>query len=635
MLGVFVVFALGAMLFNVTKMFGSSEGSHTPIEQAALAAASAVSSIVVNTPECGFVSLADQQPGTATLASDGYTLPVRSINSLVATARLDLIVADKLGEPLMEELAEQDLKEVLSANDRLMNVIKASLLNGSGTDRDGKKVEPRVVALNTFNQAVGGSRPVNARNIHISIGSLDGGSTTCMPTPSSFSSVSGSQASNGFYNSFVNVPYKEVGFVFGGVARQPLLVDVGKWVAEVPSLPYQMPTILKVQVRLDQGSKLVACAQPASEEVPAPRLEALTISFPDGPVPEIKNPESCYKLESLNSNKGDAMKLLTSKGGDYPLDTGSTLAGLNWPVTKCPSAEPTANVWRLALHDWIRRAGPTANIDSIIAMQKIEFDAPKPSKVMWKAPIAQNSLAVPIEPISSGIVHIFEFDPDGVVTYRSKFLAPYPLNAVSQSQLFGEKFSALAFSDVGERAIMLPTRPPKKIVLRPVWDVYIRDQVRHYGTINGGKHGGEPIGKPMLASLYNQLVTFRPAAESGEQSGDSSSKEEENETTGEQNDTPTADQGTMLGVHRRGELGYMPLIAPQSDFAEGMNPPAPVVRPMPFGSGRRPFNKTSSAAVDITFRRQIDVGALNGFDSVGYVGIIEGIFENDMSAKAD
>lgn len=627
LLAFFVVFALGAMLFNVAKIFGSKEGSHSPVEEAALAAANAVSSIVVNTPECGFVSLADQQPGSATMAADGYTLPVRSINSLVATARLDLIIADKLGEPLMEELAEQDLKEVLSAKNRLTSVIRESLLNGSATDRDGKKVEPRVIALNAFNK--GSGRPVSSRNIHISLGSLNGGSTTCVPVPTSFSAVSNSQASNGLYNSFVNVPYKGTDFVFGGVAREPLLVDDSKWVSEIQLLPYQMPTIVRVQVRLDQGSKLVACAQPSSEEVPAPRKEALTISFPDGPVPEIKNPESCYKLEPLNSSKGDAMKLLTSLGGDYPSDSGSSLAALNWPITRCPSAEPTANVWRLALHDWIRRAGPLANIDSILAMQKIELDAPKPAKVMWKAPLAQNSLAVSIEPISSGIMHIFEFDPDGVVTYRSKALSPFPLNAVSQNQLFGEKFAALTFSDIGERAIILPTRPPKKVVLRPNWDVYIRDQVRHYGTIYGGKHGGEPIAKPMLA-YFESLFTFRQVADNGSDDTDAAQGSEEAEERENSSEVPV--QKTTEGMRRRGELGSMPLIAPQSGFAEGMNPPAPIVRPMPFGSGYRPFSRTSSAAVDITFRRQIDVGDLNGFDSVGYLGIIENEGE---SSRAD
>ncbi|MFX8700516.1 hypothetical protein ABTM56_20650, partial [Acinetobacter baumannii] len=64
--------------------------SKNAIEAAALAAAADLSRIVVNTPEYGFISLSDAAPiGKSTSASDQYYLPVRSINSIIGTCRLE------------------------------------------------------------------------------------------------------------------------------------------------------------------------------------------------------------------------------------------------------------------------------------------------------------------------------------------------------------------------------------------------------------------------------------------------------------------------------------------------------------------------------------------------------------------
>lgn len=620
-----VVLAFAAMASVVIKLPELVRKSHSPVEKAALAAAGELSKIVVNTSTCGYVSLADHEAaGKGTLAKDGYPLPVRGINSLIGTARLGLIIADKLDQSLMEEFAEQDLKLALSAKDDLLECLEKSLKKGGkASDYDGAPVRPYKAALAAYREAGG-----KDKQLSLAMGSLEGGSTTStpVPNPEHMAPVGSNLQESGFYRAFVNIPYKDISFVFGGFGREAMLVDGKKWRARIPDLSYQFPTIVKVETG---NGKEIACAQPGAQYAELPSPGALTITFPDGPVPEIKHPGDCYRNESLNSADNDTTDLLTASGGDYPVDGGSHMAELLWPLTGTKSNESPADVWRLALHDWIRRAGPEANIGSIISMQDIELDRPKPSKIMWTAPLQSRQTYSSIEPISSGIVHIFEFDRDGYVSYRSKLVAPYPLYASSQGQLYCESFGAIKYSDIGLQAIMIPLSPrAKRLTMRAAWDVYIRDEVRRPGTVDGGKHAGQPVAMPVLASgakapyictdLTGPPLIF-PASFEG--SSSSSSSEEEDKAVDLGKGLGQGAGRGLVGLSGKQEMGYLPLISPQSDFGEAMSPPPPFVRPMPFGNSGRPFSRTSGTAVDIKFRRQIDVTELNGFASTGYIGI--------------
>lgn len=67
--------------------------------------------------------------------------------------------------------------------------------------------------------------------------------------------------------------------------------------------------------------------------------------------------------------------------------------------------------------------------------------------------------------------------------------------------------------------------------------------------------------------------------------------------------------------------GFPPLITPQTDTGELMVPASPVVTAMPTTSSTtRPFYQTSGTAVDIRFRRQVDVTNLTLTFDVGYIG---------------
>ncbi len=602
--------------------------SSNAIDEAALAAARKMSEIVVNTPECGFVSLSDQpSDGRGTECGDRFSSPVRGINTLIGTARLDLIIADKLDQSLMEQFAEKDLKDVLAAKQNLIAEIEKSMQPGlSATDKDGRPVSVYKSAVDAYYKfaRVAASSDKNW-SLRLSIGSLDNGLPTIVPIPAPelYAAVEPSMVSGTFYKSYINIPYNGRNFVFGGIGANVQVVDHKNWRAKIDDLPYQIPTIVKVALIKSvaggaQQEVSVACAQPASQVVASVEPGALTISFPDGPVPEIKCPADCYLNEKLNSRGADAMDLLTADGGDYPTDSGSVMRSMEWPLTGSVTEVCTADVWRQALYDWIRAAGPTANINSVVGMQKVLLDAPRPAKIMWNVPVSIGTVSKSIAPISTGIVHIFEFDRNGNVVYRSKIQAPYPLDTVSHHQLFGENFGALDHSEIGISKVTVLTSPvPKRITLLAAWDVFVRDHVRVRGTISGGKHAGQPIAKPILASQ--------------EQAADHLSVLEEPlslDLVSDQSEEAEFAKGRVkpfgkgrVGIMGAADAGYPPLISPQSDFCENMTPRAPFVRPMPFGSGARPLLKAS--AVDIRFRREVDVSEFTGIPSTGYFGIIQ------------
>ncbi len=598
------------------------------VEEAALAAARTMSEIVVNTPECGFVSLSDKpSDGRGTECGDRFSSPVRGINTLIATARLDLIIADKLDQQLMEQFAEKDLNNVLAAKHNLISEIEKSMQPGSSAnDKDGRPVSVYKSAVNAYYKFASGSSSADKKlSLRLSLGSLESGLPTIVPIPEPeiYAAVEPSMVAGKFYKSYVNIPYKGKNFVFGGIGANVRVVDHKNWRAKIDNLPYQIPTIVKVALIKSpvggaEQEMSVACAQPASQMVASLEPGALTISFPDGPVPEIKCPADCYLNEKLNSSSLNTMDLLTADGGDYPTDSGSVMKSLEWPLTGSNTEVCTADVWRQALYDWIRAEGPTANINSVVGMQKVMLDAPRPAKLMWNVPVSIGTVSKSIAPISTGIVHIFEFDRNGNIVYRSKIQAPYPLDTVSDHQLYGESFGALDHSEIGSSKVTVLTSPaPKKITLMAVWDVFIRDHVRALGTISGGKHAGQPIAKPILASqnqsasqltVLEEPLTIDLVSDQGEDAEFAKGR------------VKPFGKG-RVGIMGAADAGYPPLISPQSDFGENMTPRAPFVRPMPLGSGARPLLKAS--AVDIRFRREVDVSEFTGIPSTGYFGITQ------------
>lgn len=656
-----LLFGLGYM-----RLIGSNSEQRTAIEAAALAAARDCSRIVIPTAECGWVSLSDYVPnGTATNAPDGFPLPVRSINTLIGTARLDLIIADKLNQDIMRNLARIDMVDALDAKDQLVTALNDALTpSGMGQDKDGNVIRPYQSALAAYQsnqiRMTGGSTSSAyvAGSLQLSLGSLTSGTATAIPIPqpTAQAPVAANHKIGNFYKSYVNIPYTADGvttnFVFGGIGDSIKIVDHKKWTTNVPGIPYQIPTIIRAEADQSLASptdpsarrvKVVACAQPASVHDPLPAPGALSVSLPDGPVPELTDPGDLYQESELNNAGADPADLLTADVGDYPSDAGSKMVELCWPEDSSDSTHPTADIWRVALHDWIRRAGTKANISSVISMQSTNFASLSPNKINWLTYITYPGALTNIGQIPAGLIHVYTWNPDGTIQYQARPLTPYPVYVSSHRQMYSETMGAINASSIGKQYIPVTipgAAKPKDLVLTNDWDCYIRDEVRNRGVIGrpvptppqaynnfGGNHAGEPLGKPAVAKLQDTRFIARDLQQ-GTVLAASLGHSGYGASGGKGKGKGKGTSGVQPGAQ---DKGWPPIVAPQDDFADGMVPPAPVLPALPAGGAVRPTYMTTGTAVDFKMRRQVDVTEIvtavgfpddldTNFGNTGYVG---------------
>lgn len=633
----FIIIMLLFFALSYVRLIGSSAEQKTAIEAAALAAARDCSRIVVNNPECGWVSLSDFAPNNTsayTDAADGYPLPVRSINTVIGTARLDLIIADKLGQTLMKDLAKKDMQNALLAKTQLITALNAAILPaGSGTDKDGNTVTPYASAVAAYQQnaiRMTDSATYVAGSMQLDLGWIQGGNRTGIPVPKPVSQhmVPGNLQISGNYRSYVNIPYDGVDFVFAGIGDSISIVDQKLFRTGASGLPYEIPTIIRAQanelvkdIHNPNGYTIraVACAQPATVHDPLPFPGALSISCPDGRPPEITRPIDLYmhpKMNGSNAPSANDVQMLTAQVGDYPVDAGSNMIAMNWPLGGSGVRLPS-EVWRVALYDWIRRAGTKADIQSVINMQNTALANPAPLNFTWIAPVnLPPTQYASLGTIPAGIIHIFTFDSNGAVWYEWKPQTPLPLYASSNEQMHGEAIPGIIDSSARIIQINLPTvgvLNGGKLRLLDDYDIYYRDEVRQPGTTKGGKHAGEPIAKPILVTTVpmpasaNQTAYLmgKPVIVNGHGAG-----------CPDANPPPPGPPGA----------GFPPMVQPRNDFGNTFNPSSAVLATMPGGSGTvRPFYESHGTAVDIRFRRVVDVSqAVGAAGQFGYVTDVNG-----------
>lgn len=684
MIAALTILFLAVALFVVLylSMMRSSEEHRTAIDSAALAAAKDVARIVVNTEQFGYVGLTSSPPiGTDTTAGDNYFQEVHSINELTATARVDMIIANEMGDTLLRSLAQTELDNVKAAKDQLVTEITGALQpSGSAKDAAGQTLTPYLSAERVYlkNQAkqslyVGGS-------MRLTLGGVEGGieTATPAPTPLSKGACTGME-SNGKYLSDMNVPFDGVDFVFGSVARRVGLCDKNKFKASVPGLSYQNPGVVLVEAQQlfqDQGKSwtvsYASCACAGGTESPRPAPGALTISFPDGPMPEFTCPGDVWGGASIIQSK--TMDVYQPFEADFINQ--KPPARLDYWSGTLPIATPAqaSDVTRLAFYDWLRCAGSRVNIDSVAGMQSLGFNPPSTPKIMWKAtdpstaPAVQNLGLVP-----TGVIHIYTFNPDGTVKYISKDVKPYPYTAVGENQLYAEMqdgnelvSAALPFTLTGVRYLTDAAGVKVgDIEFTKNYDLYVRDLTRRWGTISGGQHGGERMdGNPNLSlnsltapgpiefisgekplaiaqanrnrkrGRYDNLDLIACAPEDAEPCVATAHSESlvggllsgvTSVATGIVSGLlsgPSSTNGTSTGTPGKGAPNP---VSRQDDFASSSVPTPPyyVYSQGPAGGTTRPAYQTNGLCCDIRFRRQVKVGdmmfGMNGYN-IGYVG---------------
>jgi hypothetical protein len=214
--------------------------------------------------------------------------------------------------------------------------------------------------------------------------------------------------------------------------------------------------------------------------------------------------------------------------------------------------------------------------------------------------------------IPEGIMFVYKFNANGTVSVSNQKITPYPYASESENQLYADSFAAIvsgdtAFPKNSDEIPLLKKKGGKGIItLTNNWDIYIRDECRTPGDINGGKHAGEPMTNSLVAIAPTndaKVLAWRDNAGSGSGAGPAT---------------------LLLGS------GNIPLLSDQGGWNLDMEPYEPdggfgsIFTTYPLGpstGGVRPTYQTNGTAFDIRFRRQVHLGDASkelGFGT-GYV----------------
>lgn len=473
MIAVTSFLALAILLFvlGFTRQIGSHHEQVKAIEAAALAAARSMSEVVIEDQNFGLIALTDWAPqGAQTTATDGFGTPVKGINTLLGTARIDMIIADQLDDATFRALSKRDYDNVMLAKDALTVELQRLTNSGqAGKDKDGKSISPYQDAVDAYatNQIriTGEATTLVPGSLKLTLGCIEDLPTnTDVPRPYKFAAINQNAQYNGKYVAYRDVPYNNRSFVFAGIGPSTALVDHKSFKTSVTSAPYVIPAIVKCEAdqrftenNLSGGPAkqrtlhAVACAQPGAREDRSPFFGGLVFIFDAGNVQELPTPATIMFNNQFNTSPVDFLQ--TVKGGDFP---NTPLTTFNHPVStrKNPMM---SEVVMLALYDWVRRAGTRVDIESLGNMFTTNFAA-----------------------ANNFDLHSFQWTPAGTVDYKvlpgnSKIFLP-----VSENQW--SAVSGLAFGSG------LPGKPSYR-----VFDAYVTDYVYQAGRQLGGRHAGEPL----------------------------------------------------------------------------------------------------------------------------------------------
>lgn len=189
---IFALLVVGYIVLNYTQLLTTHKEAQTAIDAASIAAAKDMSHIVIDEKDgChfGVVALVDDVPRKKD------NRPVLGVNTLMATVRLDAIIANKLGSSTMLVLAAHDLQRVQADCLTLRKKIAKAVQELSFVDKDGNRIDLQSDVNNTFDAnaiRLGGAKRVG--NVTVSVGwysSPEGLTNIPVPQPESVAQVTG------------------------------------------------------------------------------------------------------------------------------------------------------------------------------------------------------------------------------------------------------------------------------------------------------------------------------------------------------------------------------------------------------------------------------------------------------------
>lgn len=453
---------------NVQQMFLRKQRSQAATEAAALSLAGDLSRIVIKDEQYGYVSLCDHPAsGKATIAHDGEPLPVTGVNTVLGTVRLERLIADRLQNEELDDLAKQDLVNSKQSLKHMQEVLDTAVAP-KGTayqDLNGERITPYEHARQQFISNVPDLESGTAElvDFKVTLGWLEDGSSTMTPDPERKDDSN----SRKYYPAFENVPVGKDDFYFAGLSHQPRLMDPGRFrcadgkrfrsaILVQSRIAYFTPTKEKLYEVSSQSASL------PYGNVDRIAFGSLALSLPQGKV----SAAACIRdlLDSAASRRSET-SVSKAEGGDYPLQQGARL------VTEEQKRKLSACVGR-AVFDWLRTTRARVRLDSAISVLNSPFD--------------RNA--------DCGSVILYDFDRKGIPIQKVYRDGGFLTQTVSESQ------SYVFATNVAETE-------------KGMMGIAIRDHVARTGVggargvaASGGQHGGQPLPAELPVDYSSQVI---------------------------------------------------------------------------------------------------------------------------------
>ena len=474
--GCFICFVLGVVSLDFGLLCFYRQRQQSATEAVALCAASRLGQVVIDDEQMGLVGLSDHVPGGKSAycrGADNYHVRARSINTILATIRQNMIIAGLSRNNYMREIARQDHRQAMLTAEKLARTLRYVLCpGGAGKSYDGDTINPSVEGLKTLRKCLGTQE---CGILALQLGSIRGASTNIkVPRPGCFSFLTEKHQVAGCYLSGVDVPYDSSPFVFAAVANQACLAGVAHYAENLNELPFQNPSVVKATVEKEWalfGRKVTlhteACAIPQAVLETKSSAPLLTISYPDGVIPDFR---TVSELLNVSTMKDPQLRSSSVRGGDYP---GSGYFDNNSTQMTCARL-----VLAQAFYDWLKATGSGVDIASVLEMLESPMSPGVPSDCPH--------------------LHAYRVDEKGTVRLRVLRNSAERYAVIADRQLFAVTGSALQSS----RGFM--------------YDVLINDCVNRPGRLRGGIHAGEPLPASILSTFEELMQTvFTGQTQSG------------------------------------------------------------------------------------------------------------------------
>ncbi len=422
-------FIVAFVVWNTNQLQGLHKEAQNAIDAASLAAAKEMTSIVVDGP-MGRMALAEDPEGDS-------KWPVYGINTVMATLRVDAIVARELNNKTLAYLVQNDLTQTNQALSVLTQRIKSSATGGSSAyDRNGKQVNIRQKAYDAYiagNKVLAGTTDA-PENFTITLGTISAASgqaktNTPVPNPESLDTVSFnatnsySKGSQKYYLGNVDIPVAGMPVSAGGsstvrfapVGNEPSLLEQGLF-SQLSS--NDVP--VAVQVSCDQPVK--AFADPKAEtsktavhttsyaqagnravlQQPGVLEMAFPAGIPTNPVSvsggavdfssvkSIMNSSTSDvlngQLQSTKSGWTDSGKWYQVKGGPNP--GGGTLEQAAFKGIKGLDQGDPSLALNCCVYDWLRSCTNLPNIQKVVDALSAKFSASMAAIPSTSSPLA-------------------------------------------------------------------------------------------------------------------------------------------------------------------------------------------------------------------------------------------------------